>query len=629
MKGGEPPGQRPPGPPPAGAPGPGDAPPRKPASRSPRDDRAKPAVQDPSRLRVWLDQRTGYSALIKLITQEPIPGGARWWLVFGAVLTFLFVLELVTGVLLAAHYDPSATGAWASTAFIQDSLSFGWFIRGLHSFGSTALIVVAVIHALQVVLFGAYRAPREMTWLSGVIFMGLLLLFALSGYGLPWDEAGYAAKQVDFTITGTAPLIGPALQKVLQGGDVMGNYTVTHLNAAHTLLLPAVAVALLVGHVALVKRHGVTPRWNVNEVTLARATRPYWPYQAARDALACGLMFAILVCAVVATRGAALGGPADPTGSYQARPEWYMLPLYQLRKAFEGPLEMLVVLLAPAAVVLIVSALPWIDRARERAPRRRLPVLIAVALGTVGLAVLGYLPVRRDQNDRAFQRSRAEAAERAQRSRALAMQGVPPEGGLAVYRNDPSHRVRELWNERCAKCHTFIGPGAHGPGDGSAGAAPAGGGAGPKAGPDLKGYGTRTWIAGFLHDPRAPGYMGSANIDRGMKAVSGTREEIDALAELVYAETGARDVDRARVARGRQLLSTKDCDSCHDLDGTSGNTGPNLKGYGTLAYLVDVIADASDERLYGAKNQMPRFANKLTPDEIADLARFVLEEARR
>jgi len=151
----------------------------------------------------------------------------------------------------------------------------------------------------------------------------------------------------------------------------------------------------------------------------------------------------------------------------------------------------------------------------------------------------------------------------------------------------------------------------------------------PKAGPDLKGYGTRAWIAGFLHDPRAPGYMGRANIERGMKPAEVTPDELADLTELIYAETGARDVDRARVERARPLIAGKDCDSCHDLDGTTGNTGPNLKGYATLAYVVDVIADASEERLYGPKNQMPRFANVLTPDEIADLARFVLAEARR
>lgn len=624
-------------------------------------DHPRAVVRAPSRLATWLDQRTGYSTLVKLVTEEPIPGGPRWWYVFGSVLTVLLALEAATGVLLASFYDPSSSGAWASTVFIQDTLSLGWFVRGLHSFGSTALIVIAVIHAWQVVLFGAYRAPREMTWLSGVALLGLLLLFALSGYGLPWDEPGYASKQVDLLITGSAPLIGPTLQKVLQGGDTMGSYTVTHLNAAHTYLLPAAAGILLAAHVLLVKRRGVTPRWGLNEVALARATRPYWPFQAARDAVACGGAFAILVAAVLATHGAALGGPADPTGNFPARPEWYMLPLYQLRKIFEGPLEMLVVISSPGIAALVVSALPWIDRSRDRDPSRRKAILIGAAVGTAALGALGYWPVRADERDPGFQQLRAEATDRATLARSLARNGVPPEGGLAVYKNDPAYQARELWNDRCARCHSFLGPGRLA---GSAGApdvvsglsgdfairaenrarrdspdstglvdaAPDGAilpSRGGKEGPDLKRYGSRAWIAGFLRSPGAPGYMGGAKIDHGMKPVVGTIDEIGALTELVYAETGARDVDWRLVERARPLLSDKDCDSCHDFDGTTTNSGPNLKGYGTLAHVVDVIGDAGDERLYGAKNKMPRFANKLTPDEIAELALFVLAEAGR
>ena len=308
-----------------------------------------------------------------------------------------------------------------------------------------------------------------------------------------------------------------------------------------------------------------------------------------------------------------------------------------------------------------MGALRWMDRSRDRAPGRRKTILLAAAAGTVALGALGYWPVRRDEHDAAFQRLRTEADDRSTLARLLARKGVPPEGGLAVYKNDPEYHARELWNDRCAKCHSFTEPGrpaasagsrsvvsglsgdftiggGSGPGsdgrDAAAQEAAAGNGAGlppseGKEGPALKGYGSRAWIAGFLRNPGARGYMGGAKIDRGMKPVFGTIDEIAALTELVYAETGAHDVDLRLVERARPLLSTKDCDSCHEFDGTSGNSGPNLKGYGTLAHVVDVIGDAGDERLYGAKNKMPRFANKLTPDEIAELARFVLSEAAR
>ena len=148
-------------------------------------------------------------------------------------------------------------------------------------------------------------------------------------------------------------------------------------------------------------------------------------------------------------------------------------------------------------------------------------------------------------------------------------------------------------------------------------------------GPDFKGYNTRAWIEAFLRRPDGPLHMGPAHLERGMRPVEGSDEELRALAELVYAETGASDVVPALVERAAPLLSEKDCDSCHDFDGASENSGPNLKGRGTLAWVTDVIADAGDKHLFGRKNRMPRFAGKLTPEEIGQLARFVLEESRR
>jgi ubiquinol-cytochrome c reductase cytochrome b subunit len=534
-------------------------------------------------------------------------------------------------VLLAAFYAPSVTTAWASTAFIQDSLTFGWFVRGLHSFGSSALIALAGVHLGQVLLFGAYRAPREANWLVGLGMLGLLLVFALSGYGLPWDEKGYWAKQVETGIIGTMPFIGPALQELLLGGHTFGNYTVTHFYALHSYVLPALIVGLLVIHLLLVRRQGVTPRWGKSETDLARTTQPYWPFQAARDATASGVTFIVLALMVIRTHGAPLEGPADPQASYQARPEWYSLPLYQLRQFLEGPLEILATLVLPGIAALVLAALPWLDRSPSRAPRRRGPVLVTAAFGIAALGVLAYLPLRHDALDAAHQQARAEVRARARHARELAKSGVLPEGGLAVYRNDPSFAARELWNEHCNVCHSFSGLGSSrgaGAGAGAAGDA-AGADDADVRGPDLKDYNSRAWIERFLRDPDGPLHMGPAKLDKGMRPVEGTDEELRALTEVVYAETGAADVVRALANRGQALIPEKDCDSCHDFDGTSANSGPNLRGRGTLAWITDVIADAGDDRLFGARNKMPRFAGKLSPEQIADLARFILVESRR
>ena len=163
--------------------------------------------------------------------------------------------------------------AWASVAYIQDQLWLGWFVRGLHSFGSSALIVVAGVHLLQALLYGAYRRPRELNWIVGLALLGVSVLFALTGYLLPWDQKGYWAKLVEATITGSAPVIGPAAQQLIQGGSGFGNLTLTHAFAAHAIALPFVLFGLIALHVWLYRRHGPTPRWTLTADAAAAITR--------------------------------------------------------------------------------------------------------------------------------------------------------------------------------------------------------------------------------------------------------------------------------------------------------------------------------------------------------------------
>ncbi|HVZ86273.1 MAG TPA: c-type cytochrome [Polyangia bacterium] len=172
---------------------------------------------------------------------------------------------------------------------------------------------------------------------------------------------------------------------------------------------------------------------------------------------------------------------------------------------------------------------------------------------------------------------------------------------------DPLSHARALWGDRCARCHSLAGTG------------------GEKA-PDLKNYDSRAWIRRFLQNPNDPLNMGPAKIERGMQPIQGSPEEMAALVELVYAETGAPDADLARAARGRELMPQMDCDTCHEIDGEGENAGPNLKGRGTEAWLEAVIADAGQGRLFGDRSRMPKFAGELTPAEIADLARLVLAQ---
>jgi ubiquinol-cytochrome c reductase cytochrome b subunit len=557
--------------------------------------------------RAWLDERLGLTGIENAIRGGQMPGGASLWQALGSVAAGLFVVEAITGVFLALFYAPSVTSAWASVAYIQDQLPLGWFVRGLHSFGSSALVIVAGLHLLQVLVFGAYRRPREMNWILGLALFGLTVLFPLSGYLLPWDQKGYWAKLVEAAITGSAPVVGGLLQQIIQGGSAFGNLTLTHAYAAHVLLLPATFVVFVVLHIYLYRKHGPTPKWSLSPQQLAARTVPAWPHQAVRDAGLGTIALAVVAIAVVLRHGAPLESPADPSSSYVGRPEWYALPLYQLRMYFEGPLEIVATMVIPGIVAGLMLALPFLDRAPTTRPADRPRVMAATCLGLVALGALSIIATLKDAHDPVFAKARAEEKSRGESARKLALKGIVAEGGLAVFRNDPLNHAREIWGERCAGCHGLSGTG----GD---------------KGPDFKGYDSRAWIRGFLENPDGPLYMGPAKLDKGMKAVKGSPEEIDALVELIYAQTGAPDADQARAAHGRELLPQKDCDSCHELDGEGENSGPNLKGRGALAWVTAVIADAGHGRLFGEKNKMPKFEDKLTPAEIDDLARFVLAQ---
>jgi mono/diheme cytochrome c family protein len=216
--------------------------------------------------------------------------------------------------------------------------------------------------------------------------------------------------------------------------------------------------------------------------------------------------------------------------------------------------------------------------------RRRLLATLTAGLGA--LVLLPVIAIVKNARAPSYGKARAE---------------------LAVARTDPPDHTRALWDERCARCHSLAGTGG-------------------EKGPDLKDYNSRAWIRRFLENPDNPLNMGPAKIERGMRPVHGSPDEMAALIEMVYAATGAPDADPVKAAHGRELMPQMDCDTCHETDGEGENAGPNLKGRGTQAWVEAVIADAGQGRLFGDRNKMPKFAQKLTPAEIADLARFVIAQ---
>jgi ubiquinol-cytochrome c reductase cytochrome b subunit len=560
----------------------------------------------------WLDERTGIRKAVRVMLDEDVPGGARLRYVFGSVLVYLFMQQVVLGILLAFYYSPSATDAWASTAYLNDQVTYGWFLRGLHHHGSSAMVVVVVLHLLQVVWSGAYRKPREVNWWTGLVMGAIVLAFALTGYLLPWDQKGYWATQVATGIMGSVPG-GEPLQQFVQGGPEYGNLTLTRFFALHVFVLPIALAGLLGVHLLLFRKHGVTPP-ELPEAELKRKTQPFWPNQLFLDVLAMAVCGAALVWLTFKTHGAELFGPADPASNFVARPEWYFLFLFQLLKYFEGPLQIIATVLLPGAAAAYLFALPFIDRSKSRAARSRWPVLSGVGLMMAGVTALTAVAVVEDANNEAFQHGVEEAHAEAERARKLAREGVSPLGGVAVFDNDPEQRTRNLFKEHCATCHTLEGKGA-------------------EEAPTLDGFTSREWLTALVRNPRDKRFYGATKHDtmEPLTTEAASDEELAQVVEYLVSISGAgaaASADAAMVARGKELWDKKlECSSCHEVEAGKDGSGPTLAGRGSAAWVARIIKDSSQADLYGDSAEMPKFEGKLTPEQIEALAEFVVSRS--
>jgi len=330
-----------------------------------------------SRIYEWLDSRLKLASLEKTLLDEPIPGGASWIYVFGSATLFLFLLQAITGMFLTVYYTPSPDHAYDSVQFIEQQVTFGWFIRGLHHWGASGMVIAIGLHMLQVFLYGAFKPPREMMWMVGVVLFLLVMAFAFTGYLLPWDQTAYWATQVGINMVGTVPLVGDFLMRVMRGGETLGALTLSRFFAVHVLFLPALIVLGIVVHLFILRRVGPAGPWDEGKATAVR--EPFYPRQVYMDAVVMVGVFLVLVLLArfVPFPLADKANPADT--SFVPIPEWYFLFYYELLKYLHGPLEPLATWVLPAVVILVMLLWPFLDRQKHvRAPASR-PVGMAVA----------------------------------------------------------------------------------------------------------------------------------------------------------------------------------------------------------------------------------------------------------
>src|SRR5580700_6253911 len=343
----------------------------------------------------WLEDRTGIESAVKHFLYEDIPDSAGWHQVLGSVALFAFLTQIVTGILLAFNYAPTPGDAYSSLRYIVTELTAGRIIRGLHHWGASLMIIVVVLHMIQVFIYGAYKKPREATWMMGVILLLITLAFGLTGYLLPWDNRAYWGTVVTTQIASQAPLAGPYLLRLLGSQGAVGNVTFSRFYALHTVLLPPLTLILIGIHVYLVRKHGVAAA-----VGDAAPKRKFFPEQVFKDTIGIAIAFIILfVMAVVAK--VPLERLADPTDTaYIPRPEWYFLFLFQTLKFFKGPLETVGSVVLPGLAVLTLFLVPFIDRGPMiRLGKRTFAIsfVILAAIAWTGLTTAAVVTTPKNQ----------------------------------------------------------------------------------------------------------------------------------------------------------------------------------------------------------------------------------------
>jgi ubiquinol-cytochrome c reductase cytochrome b subunit len=349
----------------------------------------------------WLDARLQLAASIRETAQHPVPREtASWFYVFGSAAFVVFLLQIVTGILLALIYVPSAGEAWNSLQTLNHNVALGWFIRGLHGWGSNFMVAIVLIHMAQVFLFGAYKYPRELTWIVGVFLLIVTLGMAFTGQVLRFDQDAYWGLGIGASIASRVPLIGPSIVKLMLGGPIIAGATLSRFFALHVFVVPGLLIAFVAVHLLMVLKLGIN-EWPMPGRVVRKATYikdyheltkkdgvPFVPAAIWKD-----LFFAAFVLLSIAACAAYFGpfgpsGPPDPTIIQTApRPDFFFLWLYAVLSLLPPSLETPALLIGPVAVILALLLLPFLFGEGEKNWRRR-PIavltilLVAVALGT-------------------------------------------------------------------------------------------------------------------------------------------------------------------------------------------------------------------------------------------------------
>jgi ubiquinol-cytochrome c reductase cytochrome b subunit len=349
---------------------------------------------------LWLDDRIGISVLLKPM-KHIAPQDAKWWYVFGTATMIAFIVQVASGVVLAFSFIPSSSQAYETLVFITNNAPFGRFLRGLHYYGASAMVLMIGAHMAQTFLFGSYKFPREMTWTTGVCLLGFTLAMGFTGQLLRWDQTAAWSVVVAAEQAGRVPLIGDWLARFILGGNTIGGATLSRFFAIHVFVLPGIMFAFIGLHLWLVLRHGIseppTAGKPVNPATyrqeyeelLKKSGRPFWPDLAWRDVIFGTALILAMVLLAFFIGPPALDKPPDPSVlDADPRPDWYLLWYFALLALIPARIEGYVMILMPVLLSLMILMIPVLNHKGERAASRRPWAIAVVCLSVIMIGSL-------------------------------------------------------------------------------------------------------------------------------------------------------------------------------------------------------------------------------------------------
>jgi ubiquinol-cytochrome c reductase cytochrome b subunit len=359
----------------------------------------------------WFDRRLQLAASVREVAAHPVPRNtASWWYVFGSAALTVFVFQLATGILLAMIYVPSAGEAWSSLQSLNHDVTLGWYIRALHGWGSNFMVAIVLIHMVQVFLFGAYKFPRELTWIVGVFLLLMTLGMAFTGQVLRFDQDAYWGLGIGASIASrVVPIIGPLAVKLMLGGPIIAGGTLSRFFALHVFVIPGMLIGFVCLHLLIVLKLGIN-EWPMPGRLVKKATylteyheltkkdgAAFVPYAVWKDLFfAAFILLSVAACAVYF-------GPFGPTGRPDPtiiqtvpKPDYFFLWLYALLSLLPPSMETPALLIGPIVAIMVLLLLPFLSGEGEKSWRRR-PIavltilLIAISLGTL-THLSGYTP---------------------------------------------------------------------------------------------------------------------------------------------------------------------------------------------------------------------------------------------